>query len=58
MNLEVRTLKTSAETALAEQFAALKGTLPGGETVAALRERAFHRIDGPHHPGAEAARGA
>ena len=45
MNAEVRTIKTTAEQALARAFAAARGTLPGKGAVAALREEAFQRFD-------------
>src|SRR5882672_4569341 len=45
MNVEVRQLKTAAETALAENFAAARRGLPGAAAVAALREEAFRRFE-------------
>src|SRR5438270_8747203 len=45
MNAEVRLLKTAAETALAENFAAAKRALPGAAAVASLREEAFRRFE-------------
>jgi Fe-S cluster assembly protein SufD len=45
MNVEIRPIKTAAESALAESFAAAKGALPGGRAVAALREEAFGRFE-------------
>jgi Fe-S cluster assembly protein SufD len=45
MNAEVRLLKTAAETALAENFTAVKRGLPGATAVAALREEAFRRFE-------------
>jgi Fe-S cluster assembly protein SufD len=45
MNAEVRLLKTAAETALAENFAAAKRALPGAAAVAVLREEAFRRFE-------------
>ena len=45
MNAEVRPMKTAAELALAESFAAAKPKLPGTGAVGALREAAFRRFD-------------
>src|SRR5262249_28867352 len=45
MNAEVHPIKTAAETALAENFAAAKGALPGASAVATLREEAFRRFE-------------
>jgi Fe-S cluster assembly protein SufD len=45
MNAEVLTMKTSAELALSEAFAAAKAHLPGDGKVAALREAAFRQFD-------------
>ncbi len=45
MNAEVRPMKTAAELALAQNFAAAKHGLPGADAVAALREEAFLRFD-------------
>src|SRR5215475_11734772 len=45
MNAEVRPIKTAAETALAQNFAAVKRALPGAGTVGALREDAFRRFE-------------
>ena len=45
MNAEVRPIKTAAETALAQSFAAVKGALPGAGAVGALREDAFRRFE-------------
>src|SRR6266705_3205641 len=45
MNAEVRQIKTAAELALAESFAAAKAKLPGGAKVVDLREAAFSRFD-------------
>ncbi len=45
MNVEVRQMKTTAETALAANFAAAQGSLPGSAALAALREEAFHRFE-------------
>jgi Fe-S cluster assembly protein SufD len=45
MNAEIRPIKTAAESALSASFAAAKGTLPGAQAVAALREEAFHRFE-------------
>jgi Fe-S cluster assembly protein SufD len=45
MNAEVRPIKTAAETALAQCFAAVKRALPGAGAVGALREDAFRRFE-------------
>jgi len=45
MNAEVLPMKTGAEVALAEAFAAAKAMLPGDDKVTALREAAFKRFD-------------
>lgn len=45
MTAELRTIKTSAEQALADTFTAARGTLPGKGAVARLREDAFKRFD-------------
>jgi Fe-S cluster assembly protein SufD len=45
MNAEVLPMKSNAELALAEAFAAAKAKLPGDGPVAALREAAFQRFD-------------
>jgi Fe-S cluster assembly protein SufD len=45
MNVEVRPIKTAAETALATSFALAKRALPGAAAVAALREDAFRRFE-------------
>ena len=45
MNAEVLSLKTGAELALAETYAAAKAKLPGDGRVAALREAAFRQFD-------------
>ena len=45
MNAEVRSLKTPAEQALTEAFAAAKSKLPGQGAVAALRADAFAQFD-------------
>src|SRR5947209_2665726 len=45
MNAEVRPIKTAAETALAQNFAAVKRALPGAGAVGALREDAFRRFE-------------
>ena len=45
MNVEVRPIKTAAETALATNFAMAKRALPGAAAVAALREDAFRRFE-------------
>ncbi len=44
MNAEVHPIKTAAETALAESFAAVKEKLPGNGAVTAARARAFARF--------------
>jgi Fe-S cluster assembly protein SufD len=45
MNAEIRPIKTSAETALAASFDAVKGALPGVGAVAVLREQAIERFE-------------
>ena len=45
MNAEITPIKTAAESALAEAFAARKALLPGGREVAARREAAFRRFE-------------
>jgi Fe-S cluster assembly protein SufD len=45
MNVEVRPIKTAAETALAASFTAARRVLPGSGAVAALREDAFRRFE-------------
>jgi len=45
MSVEVQTVKTPAEQALAGVFAAAKSGLPGKGAMAALREDAFRRFD-------------
>jgi Fe-S cluster assembly protein SufD len=45
MNVEVRPVKTAAETALVANFAMAKRALPGAPAVAALREDAFRRFE-------------
>src|SRR5260221_8116968 len=45
MNAEFRPIKTAAETALAQSFAAVKRALPGAGAVGALREDAFRRFE-------------
>jgi Fe-S cluster assembly protein SufD len=51
MNAEVLPIKTAAETALAEAFAAAKGRLPGSAAIAERRAAAFRRFqkDGLPH---------
>ena len=44
MNAEIHPIKTAAETALAESFAAARERLPGNGAVADLREQAFQRF--------------
>ncbi|MBN9434196.1 MAG: Fe-S cluster assembly protein SufD [Bosea sp.] len=50
MNAELRSLRTEAETALAESFAAARNSLPGSATVKAARERAFAAFEGKGLP--------
>jgi len=45
MNAELRSVKTSAERALADAYMAAKGKLPGDRKVAALRDAAAARFD-------------
>jgi Fe-S cluster assembly protein SufD len=45
MNVEVLSMKTGAELALAEAYAAAKAKLPGNVKVTALREAAFRQFD-------------
>ena len=45
MNTELRAVKTKAEQALADAFAAAKPGLPGKGALAKLREEAFRRFD-------------
>jgi Fe-S cluster assembly protein SufD len=45
MNVEVKPMKTAAELALANTFAAVKAKLPGRGPVAALRDSAFRSFD-------------
>ncbi len=45
MNAEIRPIKTAAESALAANFAAAKGALPGAGAVAELRDQAFRRFE-------------
>jgi Fe-S cluster assembly protein SufD len=45
MNAEVRAMKTNAELALAEAYAAARLRLPGGGKVPALREAAFRQFE-------------
>ena len=44
MNAELRSVKTAAEQALADAYAAAKAKLPGDRKVAALREAAFGAV--------------
>src|SRR3954469_1740544 len=44
MNAEIHPIKTAAETALAESFAAVRDRLPGKAAVADLRAQAFRRF--------------
>src|SRR5262249_62108517 len=57
MTAEVRLIKTDAETALAEAFAAAKSRLPGGREVAARREAAFRRFEAGGPPDRRVAGG-
>jgi len=41
VSADVTTMKTAAETALAQTFAQVRGNLPGGKAIAAQREAAF-----------------
>jgi Fe-S cluster assembly protein SufD len=45
MNVDVRPMKTGAERALAEIYAAAKDALPGDTAVHGLRDTAFHRFE-------------
>jgi len=45
MNAEIRKVKTDAEQALAEAYAASKASLPGDGKIVALRDAAFRRFD-------------
>jgi Fe-S cluster assembly protein SufD len=45
MNAEIRPIKTAAETALADSFAAAKGRLPGAGPLASLRAEAFRQFN-------------
>ncbi len=45
MNAEVRQMKTAAELALAQAYAAAKPALPGGAELGALREEGFRAFD-------------
>src|SRR5215468_7955247 len=45
MTADIRPIRTDAETALVEAFAAEKARLPGGREVAARREAAFRRFE-------------
>ncbi len=45
MTVDLRPIKTAAETALGEVFASAKSRLPGGREIAARREAAFHRFE-------------
>src|SRR5260370_2397443 len=44
MSADVRPIKTAAEQALADAFAAAKAKLPGADGVAAQRDAAFRRF--------------
>ncbi|HWU25966.1 MAG TPA: hypothetical protein VN154_06140, partial [Rhizomicrobium sp.] len=45
MSVDVRPIKTAAESALAASFALARANLPGADKVAALREEAFRRFE-------------
>ena len=45
MNAEIRAVKTGAEQALADAYAAAKAKLPGDGKVVALRDAAFRRFE-------------
>ena len=45
MNAEIHPIKTAAETALADSFAAVRDRLPGNGAVATSRARAFQRFN-------------
>jgi Fe-S cluster assembly protein SufD len=45
MNVEIRPIRTAAESELAASFAAAKRALPGTSAIAALREDAFRRFE-------------
>jgi Fe-S cluster assembly protein SufD len=45
MNVDVRPIRTAAESALALNFAAAKSKLPGVNEIAALRDAAFRRFE-------------
>jgi Fe-S cluster assembly protein SufD len=45
MNADVRPIKTAAETALADSFAAAKDRLPGAGSLASLRDEAFRQFN-------------
>jgi len=45
MNVEMRPVKTAAELALAQAYAAARQALPGGEALSELRDEAFRRFD-------------
>lgn len=45
MNADIRTIKTPAEQALSDVYAAARATLPGKGAFATLREDAFRRFD-------------
>ncbi|TMJ34436.1 MAG: Fe-S cluster assembly protein SufD, partial [Alphaproteobacteria bacterium] len=45
MNVDVRPIRTAAESALALNFAAAKSKLPGADEIAALRDAAFRRFE-------------
>lgn len=45
MNADVRAMKTPAEQALSDAYAAARGTLPGKDAVERLREEAFRQFE-------------
>jgi Fe-S cluster assembly protein SufD len=45
MNVDVRPLRTAAESALAAEFATARDSLPGADAVAELRDQAFRRFE-------------
>jgi Fe-S cluster assembly protein SufD len=45
MNVDVRPLRTAAESALAAEFAAARNSLPGANAIAELRDQAFRRFE-------------
>jgi len=51
MNVDVRPIRTAAESALAANFAAARKSLPGVDAVASLRTDAFRRFEADGLPG-------